>query len=223
MAICVQNIVWICLLVIAVLLAVELTRSKTRRHMERECKSMCPSQAPPQTQSPQQPVSDAMMAAVAAMAQQKPQMPMPPPNFAEQRQMQSRALGAALFPEPNNFPASLGWPINQITNPDRVTEWMYTGFIFPSKGRDPGDGKRFPLYARRNMYQSYGWDYMAIDNSRNKVRINIDLPNGVYELQTGDEIPLAGEVGTFTVHIDVPPSTGWQRFLPSQQFVNSWF
>lgn len=98
---------------------------------------------------------------------------------------------------------------------------MQVGYVFPNKGFRPGDGRRFPLFARRNLYQSYAYDYYVQDDSRNRVRINIQLPNGVKELQNNDEVRLTGETGLFTVHIDIPADRTWQAFLPSPMALRS--
>lgn len=212
MAICIQNIVWICITVIAVLLAVELTRAHTRRGMERTCRHICSS-----TQVAPNPADVAAAAALASATMPQPPIRRPPPK--PMLGPYGSDLASALFPSPNML-APLGFPINQITH-GPVSGWVYCGYVFPSVGSKPGDGVRFPLYARRNLYQSYAFDYYVIDQSRNRVRINIELPNGVKELQSGDKVKLAGETGNFIVHIDIPADRTWQAFIPSPGFLQS--
>lgn len=112
--ICIQNIVWICITLIAVLLAVELTRHNSRRNIK--C-SPCVVQ-----NVPQQPLMQASLAANAPVptldGPALPQIPIPP--FSPRL--------AAMFPEPNNL-SPLGWPINQITHGAPPDEWHYVSMF----------------------------------------------------------------------------------------------
>ena len=187
MAVCLQNIVWVLIAIVVVIVTVELTRWKTQKSMRRKCKAICreidpcpacPSQPPPQ---------------VLASPPPQPLRPLPEP------------IQQTPIPSPI-------WPINQITH-GVIDEFHYVGYISPKKATKPGKAKRFPLYARRSITQKYAYDYYVVDDSRNKVRINLDLPRNVYELQTGDEVKVDGEVGEWVVTIDIPADTTWQALL----------
>jgi len=195
MAICLQNIVWLGIAIVAVLLAVELTRWHTRRDMHRTCRAICQPDAPAPVAAPA-PVPPASQMPAPPMAQLPPFAQLPPPRL----------------PPP---------PFNQITH-GRLSEWVYVGYAFPKTGFKPGEGRRFPLFARSNIYQKYGFDYYVVDDSRNHVRINIDLAPGVKELQTGDEIKITGETGKWIVNVDIPADRTWQAYLPAPGFPVSW-
>jgi hypothetical protein len=198
MAICLQNIVWLCIAVVAVLLAVELTRWHARRDMHRTCRAICQPDAAPATAA----------STPASPPPALPQQQFSPPSFAPVAQLPIRA--PPLLP-----------PFNQITH-GRLSEWAYVGYAFPKTGFKPGEGRRFPLFARSNIYQKYGFDYYVVDDSRNHVRINIDLAPGVKELQTGDEIKITGETGKWIVNVDIPADRTWQAYLPAPGFPVSW-
>lgn len=184
MAVCLQNIVWVLIAIVVVIVTVELTRWQTQKGMRRACRAICREIDPC-------PTCPAQSSAVS--------LPPPPPPPPEPIQQQ------APLPSPV-------WPINQITH-GVIDEFHYVGYISPKKAAKPGKAKRFPLYARRSITQKYAYDYYVVDDSRNKVRINLDLPKNVYELQTGDEVKVDGEVGEWVVTIDIPADTTWQALL----------
>ncbi len=224
--ICVSNIIWLCVTVVAILLAIEFTRHQVRRNMHKECERIvCNNDQRSINQTQQNTLIGSPMPPAQMIVPPPPQRPLgplvpsslavPPGVVAAQRDLASQ-----LFPSPNNFP--IGFPINQITH-GPVDEWHRIGYVYPKKGTECGEAKRFPLYARRNLYQSYGFDYFVVDGSRNRVRINIELPRGVFELQQNDEINITGETCKFVVNIDIPADQSWQSFIPSPGFVRSWF
>lgn len=190
--VCLQNAVFISLIVVAVLIAVEITRwvLVSKRPKCKPCHSPANDFGAVDSSSTQPtPVSSSPLSSVSSFPSN--------PNLT--------ALPS--------LPIPVVPPFNQITHgvPD---EWTYTGYASPKSGTKPGKAVRYPLYARQNLYQKNGYDYYVIDDSRNRVRINIDLPRGVYQLWSGDEIEIDGETGKWVVTIDVPPDTAWQRGFP---------
>lgn len=201
--VCLQNIVLISLILAIVLVTIEITRwvlsSRQKRchpHKSDDSQSNTAAVANASLTGNMDPSSSLMNSAAPRVVNQ-PWFGRPEPVLAP----------------PVLTPAIVTPPFNQITHgvPD---EWNYCGYASPVSGTKPGKAVRYPLYVRQNLYQKNGYDYYVIDDSRNHVRINIDLPRGVYQLWSGDEIHIDGEVGKWVVTIDVPPDTTWQRGFP---------
>jgi len=202
-----QNIVLISVILVAVLISVELTRW-TLNSKKRVC--------PPATlhhttaSSPPTESSTGTVAQIpSSLSSSDPMgsLPVGQPWTGSDRFL--ALAGAGVSPVVSPIP-----PIfNQITHglPD---EWTYCGYASPASSAKPGKAVRYPLYVRRNLYQKNGYDYYVVDDSRNRVRINIELPRGVYQLWSGDEINIDGEVGKWVVTIDIPPDSTWSRGFP---------
>jgi hypothetical protein len=92
-------------------------------------------------------------------------------------------------------------PWNQLTQGGYLDDWHYVGYVFPKK--DSPD-KRFPLYARRSPTQRHAYDYFVIDDSRNRIRINIEVPKNQFIIMDGDLVRIDSEPGEWVARIDVP-------------------
>lgn len=102
-------------------------------------------------------------------------------------------------------------PINQLTH-EYLDRWHYVGYVFPV---EKNNSKRYPLYARKNIYQKHLYDYHIIDNSRNRVKIYIDVPKGQYQLNDGDKIKIDSESGLWYVRIDMPADGNPYLYIPN--------
>lgn len=195
--VCMQNVVLVSLLLVVVLITIELTRwilGSKQKHCHRPNEQHTSGNtATPEFSTDTNLSTSSVQPKVVTQPWPNPTIPAPSTVFA---------------PSPLLVP-----PFNRITHgvPD---EWTYCGYASPVSGTKPGKAVRYPLYVRQNLYQKNGYDYYVVDDSRNHVRINIDLPRGVYQLWSGDEINIDGETGKWVVTIDVPPDSTWQGGFP---------
>lgn len=104
----------------------------------------------------------------------------------------------------------VGLPINQLTQ-NFIDDWHYVGYVFPEAANVD---KRYPLYARKNLYQKHLYDYHIVDNSRNRIKIYIDVPKGQYELYDNDVVKIDSEKGKWIVRIDVPADGNPYLYIP---------
>lgn len=204
MPICLKNFVVVIIMIVLLLAAVEVTKYRQRDQALKSChaekvklqqnyEQRLQQVYAQQNGAAQKQVSRAMQ--IAAEAKRE----------AAQALREQDALPGP--PGLGRGPAGGAWPsprlpFNQLTQSlGYLDDWHYVGYVFP-KNKDVD--KRYPLYARRSPTDRHLYDYYVQDNSRHRVRINLEVPRGQYQLMDGDTIHIDSEPGKWIVRIDVP-------------------